>query len=123
MKKIIERQNQKLRPKTLGVNAKVISWAEHVEARHLIDNFTTVIEDKAFVTTPAPGTVMVPIIENFGDHGLASIVIMDIETGIENRRKNVRHVDMLTWAMEDENPAEEPQQNDQTGEKPADDIQ
>lgn len=100
MNKIIEKQNMKLRPKSLGVNAKTISWAKHCENKDIIENFTTVLEEKAYVTTPGPGTVMVPILEDFGDHGHAFIVMIDKETGVEYQRKNVRHVDLITWAME-----------------------
>jgi hypothetical protein len=121
MKKIIEKQNIKLRPRTLGINAKTISWAEHCEEKHLIENFTTIIEDKAFVTTPAPGTVMVPVLENFGDHGNAFIVMLDIETGNEYQRKNVRHIDMLTWAMDEEETEDAPEPDQEQTQK--DDIQ
>ena len=104
-KKLVLQQNTEkkpMRPKSLGENAKTMPWMEHGKNHDVIDNYTTVIDMKAYVTRAAPGSILYASFETIDRYGASWIICQDIATGNELFRKNTNFIDTVMWDFEED---------------------
>jgi len=78
---------------------EIKTWQQHVEDRHVIAVFSTIIGDKIYYVEPKGNEIFLPFSEYFGDHSENWIVAFDTKTNEEVYRKNTRTTDMITWKL------------------------
>lgn len=75
------------------------NWHEHVMARHEVESFTTIVNDRLFHIKPKEDEILMPYMEINGDHNMCWILSLSKATNEEMFRKNIRTVDMVHWKL------------------------
>jgi hypothetical protein len=77
----------------------ILSWHDHIEQCHIIKNYSTIIGEKIYLIQAKETEILIPYMENLGDHGESFILMLDRTTGNELHRKNTRTVDLIEWEL------------------------
>lgn len=81
-----------------GEKPDITKWGEHVDKRHVIENFSTLTDGKLYIIRAEnEGEVLLPFQEYYGDHSMNYVILWDNKNKKEILRKNLRFVDMVTW--------------------------
>lgn len=75
------------------------SWADHIEKRHLINNFTIVANEKLYNYLPEETNIFLPFSEYNGDHSMNWIICWNEEKKAEVFRQNIRLVNFIQWML------------------------
>ncbi len=81
--------------KTIFIN----TWEDHVMNRDEILAFNTIVGEKLYHVKPKDEEIFLPFSEYMGDHTENWIIAIDIGTGKEFFRKNIKYVDMIDWKL------------------------
>lgn len=74
-------------------------WHEIIRERRQVKSYTTIVGDRLYVVEPREDEIIMPFAEDFGDHGLAFLVTINIKTNKEVARKSLRTVDIIEWNL------------------------
>ena len=100
VKKLADRARADEHIKNAEKKAVVLkNWHKHVEERHEIASYSTIIDDKLYLIEPQKDEVILPFTEYHGDHSENWIIIVNIKTNQEINRKNTKTVDMVYWKL------------------------
>ena len=107
-KEIIQKQNEPIRPPTLGESAISTDWLLHIHAKHGIINYSNVKtvgidpvtkkeKKEVYINTPNPGMEFIALREDVNKFYIIWILCVQIKTGRILYKINSGDIDFITW--------------------------